>query len=105
LKIALKNISTLCFLLLWSVQETTCFIKKHKLIEFQAKLQEMVASSSPIPPPSPAVSQTKQVGSHFPLQLCITGQYSTIFVYLDIRVFLTHTRRCIFIDIYMDVHF
>ncbi|KAJ7003384.1 hypothetical protein NC653_008572 [Populus alba x Populus x berolinensis] len=64
-KIALKNISTLCFLLLWSVQETTCFIKKHKLIEFQEKLQEMVASSSPIPPPSPAVSQTKQSGRVF----------------------------------------
>ncbi|KAJ6942777.1 polygalacturonase QRT3-like [Populus alba x Populus x berolinensis] len=64
-KITLKNISTLCFLLLWSVQETTCFIKKHKLIEFQEKLQEMVASSSPIPPPSPAVSQTKQSGRVF----------------------------------------
>ncbi|KAF9685391.1 hypothetical protein SADUNF_Sadunf03G0049700 [Salix dunnii] len=64
-KIAIKHFSTLCFLLLCSVQETTCFTKKYMLIEFQAKLQQMVASSSPIPPPSPAVSQTKQSGRVF----------------------------------------
>ncbi|KAJ6389261.1 hypothetical protein OIU77_027574 [Salix suchowensis] len=65
LKIAIKHFSTLCFLLLCSVQETACFTKKHMLIEFQAKLQQMVASSSPIPPPSPAASQTKQSGRVF----------------------------------------